>query len=82
MLGKVRLYNNAFNYQNYTKDDGITYKQRGAVHEFGHMMGLRDEYPEGNEYEHDYDSIMNSGESLRSRHFSNIQNWINDCCEK
>ncbi len=28
---------------------GGTMKQRGAVHEFGHMLGLKDEYPSAND---------------------------------
>ena len=82
LRGKVYLYDNAFSFSEFLKPDGKIYKQRGAVHEFGHMLGLRDEYngAAGEEYVTDYDSIMNSGEALRLRHFSHIQSWINDCC--
>ncbi len=82
ILGKVNLANDAFSYRKFPKEDKVIYKQRGAVHEFGHMLGLRDEY-KGNidkEILEDYDSVMNSGESPRKRHFSNIQGWINEHC--
>ena len=81
-LGRTNLAQDAFSYREFPKKNKVVYKQRGAVHEFGHMLGLRDEY-KGNidkEILEDYDSIMNSGESLRKRHFSNIQGWINEHC--
>ena len=84
IFGKVRLYNDPFIYSQRRKGDGNIYKQRAAAHEFGHMLGIKDEYNgvAGEQYKNDYNSIMNSGESLRNRHFSNIQSWINNCCDK
>jgi hypothetical protein len=50
--------------------------QRGAVHEFGHMLGLEDEYPQTSKYSADYDSVMNSGESIFSRHDAYYIKWL------
>lgn len=48
--------------------------QRGAAHEFGHMLGLRDEYPGARNpiagWEHDGSSIMFAGETVRPRHYA------------
>lgn len=52
------------------------YKQRGAVHEFGHMIGLPDEYKASSPHVKDFDSIMNSGEKLYSRHDSVHMQWL------
>ncbi len=58
-------------------------KQRGAVHEFGHMMGYRDEYvndagvAEDNPHHlTDLRSILNSGESVRERHYVFWADWL------
>jgi hypothetical protein len=50
-------------------------RQRGAVHEFGHMIGLPDEY---NNSRHivDLHSIMHSGETIRDRHYSLFVDWV------
>lgn len=53
------------------------YRQRTAMHEFGHMLSLRDEYAhselrtsESNkDWPDDHDSVMNKGESIRPRHY-------------
>ena len=50
--------------------------QRGAIHEFGHMLGLNDEY---NRKEHFFDvsSIMHSaGEKIRDRHLKQFKDWV------
>ena len=53
--------------------------QRGAIHEFGHMLGLKDEYNCAMHFR-DFKSIMHSaGESIRERHLQQFQNWV---CEK
>jgi len=59
--------------------DGTT--QRGAIHEFGHMMGLLDEYKTNGKlegYDQDHDSVMNIGEEIRERHYQYLQDWINN----
>jgi hypothetical protein len=62
---------------------GASMPQRGTVHEFGHMLGLRDEYsgakvdPNPN-YTGDLDSIMNSGETVRQRHYAPFAGWLTD----
>ncbi|HYF06987.1 MAG TPA: hypothetical protein VD970_05155 [Acetobacteraceae bacterium] len=63
------------------KAPGVT--QRAAVHEFGHMMGLRDEYldakgrPEDNpHWTADIHSVMNSGEQVRDRHYTMFAYWV------
>ncbi len=53
--------------------------QRGAVHEFGHMLGLNDEYPaaKGNmNWTADTESIMHSGEKVRPRHYVPFATWL------
>ncbi len=56
--------------------------QRGAVHEFGHMMGLRDEYGAGGVAEDnpswlgDLGSVMNRGEGVRDRHYAFFAHWL------
>lgn len=49
-------------------------RQRGAIHEFGHMIGLDDEYD--GKYVIDIKSVMHSGEETRDRHFSHFVDWI------
>jgi hypothetical protein len=58
--------------------------QRGAVHEFGHMMGYRDEYLKDGKAEgisgwtDDKVSVMNLGERVQPRHYI----WLADWCNK
>jgi hypothetical protein len=57
---------------------GASMLQRAAVHEFGHMLGLPDEYPAavpGGPNVADTDSIMHSGEALRQRHHKEFREW-------
>lgn len=49
--------------------------QSGAAHEFGHMLGLGDEYING-AYVNDLDSIMNAGSTVESRHLQNFSDWV------
>ncbi|MEM0907385.1 MAG: hypothetical protein AAGJ94_08480 [Pseudomonadota bacterium] len=57
--------------------------QRAAVHEFGHMIGLDDEYPDSALFPSwyppanhtDTDSIMHSGEVIRVRHLAEFREW-------
>lgn len=58
---------------------GASMHQRGVVHEFGHMLGLRDEYSSANANPHhtgDLDSIMNVGERVRQRHYAPFAGWL------
>lgn len=60
---------------------GASMPQRGTVHEFGHMLGLRDEYAEADDnpnYTGDSDSIMNSGELVRRRHYAPFAAWLTE----
>lgn len=72
ITGIVNLDSNDFNYVP-KKGGGL---QRGAVHEFGHMLGLADEYKVGTPYTNDINSIMNSGESVRNRHNAVYTKWL------
>lgn len=58
---------------------GASMKQRDAVHEFGHMLGLRDEYAAANDNKYhlnDLDSVMNLGEVVRERHYAPFAGWL------
>ncbi len=60
---------------------GATMTQCDAVHEFGHMLGLRDEYAAANDNPHhtgDNDSIMNVGELVRQRHYAPFAAWLTE----
>jgi hypothetical protein len=50
--------------------------QRGVVHEFGHMLGLEDEYEGDSSHQHDRASVMNFGESIRERHHEPVRSWV------
>lgn len=66
-------------------DKGASEKQKGAVHEFGHMIGLGDEYPDGRAgvdhaalvktalgttlSEGKTNDIMSSGNSIEKQHY-------------
>ena len=53
------------------------HSQRGAVHEFGHMLGLADEYLDKSAHKKDFKSIMHSGERVVARHDSALMKWLN-----
>jgi hypothetical protein len=57
---------------------GVIYRQRGAVHEFGHMLGLDDEYEPNNPHKNDYASVMNAGETIYPRHDAVYMGWLNE----
>lgn len=60
---------------------GATMKQRDAVHEFGHMLGLRDEYAAAKANTNhlaDLNSIMNVGEVVRDRHYAPFAAWMTE----
>ena len=50
--------------------------QSGAAHEFGHMLGLADEYKTSSKHVKDCASIMHSGSSTRPRHNSTMIKWL------
>lgn len=50
--------------------------QRGIVHEFGHMLGLPDDYAPDSPHFHDVASVMHSGEAIRPRHDAVFMNWL------
>ena len=50
-------------------------RQRGAIHEFGHMLGLPDEY-HNSRHIVDPMSIMHSGENIRDRHYGLFADWV------
>ena len=59
---------------------GASDPQVGAAHEFGHMIGLPDEYngSAGPEAAQDTDSIMHTGMDVRERHLDIVESWIED----
>jgi hypothetical protein len=68
-------------------DPFYTFKsgQREAAHEFGHLLGLADEYlnnegePEENpHWIADFNSIMYLGEDIRARHFTPFAYWLTE----
>jgi len=61
----------------YLDSEDLVYvgRQRGAVHEFGHMIGLPDEY-QNSRHIVDLKSIMHSGEEIRDRHYSLFVDWV------
>jgi hypothetical protein len=55
--------------------------QRGAVHEFGHMLGYRDEYPAAKangSWTADSVSVMHSCEDAKPRHYAFFADWLTD----
>ena len=76
-LGNTTLDSNDLTSQH----KGSGRSQRDAVHEFRHMLGLRDEYTVANDNPHhtgDLDSIMNFGETIRQRHYAPFAAWLTD----
>ena len=51
---------------------GLGFLQSGAGHEFGHMIGLGDEYRAGDPGFADKDSIMNTGSTVEPRHTARL----------
>lgn len=49
--------------------------QLPAVHEFGHMLGLPDEYKKSSPDEADRLSVMHGGASVRRRHYAEVLRW-------
>lgn len=78
LIGKVYLDSEDFTA--ITKSGGE--KQRGVVHEFGHMLGLPDEYKVGTNHAKDIKSIMNGGELIRNRHNAVYIKWLDKILSK
>lgn len=55
---------------------GASMPQVASSHEFGHMIGLPDEYHPGHVHESDTDSIMHSGMEVRDRHLDIVGEWV------
>jgi hypothetical protein len=59
---------------------GGTGTMRDAIHEFGHMLGYRDEYPgatkENSVWNGDMDSVMRAAEKIQPRHYVFFADWI------
>lgn len=57
---------------------GASDPQVGAAHEFGHMIGLPDEYNgrAGPEAAQDTDSLMHTGMDVRERHMDLFESWV------
>lgn len=60
-------------------DKGATDPQVAAAHEFGHMIGLPDEYNGngGADAQNDTDSVMHTGMDVRDRHLDIVEDWVN-----
>lgn len=50
-------------------------RQTGMIHEFGHMIGLPDEYNRDSTHFGDKNSVMNRGAEVRDRHLAHFLNW-------
>lgn len=61
---------------------GHNQSQRGAIHEFGHMLGLPDEYLKSSPHKNDYASVMNSGERVYNRHDMPYMKWLEEKLKK
>lgn len=58
--------------------------QTGSIHEFGHMLGLGDEYTSdaAKAVQKDKKSIMNSGSTVRPRHYTSLLQWAEKKIDK
>jgi hypothetical protein len=77
-------------------DNGVTvrkvrkagnFQQITSAHEFGHMIGLDDEYGPlfggaAGSHNSDYTSLMNIGSKVRKRHTIYLLNWLNNTLAK
>lgn len=87
------LDSNDLKWKDLTKRAGVSEKQKGAVHEFGHMIGLDDEYDDkeagishaalvqsalGKKIkEGDSDDIMSCGNSINKQHYVTFLDALN-----
>lgn len=87
--GKCLLDSNDFRVKTFEHDCDpdarycvLSTHQRGAVHEFGHMLGLKDEYPTArhvaSHWSNDVASVMNCGEEVRERHYAPFADWLTE----
>lgn len=58
-----------------SEDISYVGRQRGAIHEFCHMIGLADEH-KNSRHIIDIKSVMHSGEETRDRHFAHFCDWV------
>ncbi|MFP4240155.1 MAG: hypothetical protein ACLFRZ_12720 [Rhodosalinus sp.] len=73
-------------HQEFDDDEEFVATQSVAAHEFGHMIGLEDEYAGamnsrfGDDHPHadDRHSIMNLGNNLEDRHLRILEDWVED----
>jgi len=72
--GNVSLDSEDINFVN----KGYKNPQRGVVHEFGHMLGLEDEYLTTSKHLADLRSIMHSGEDILHRHDAPYIKWLEE----
>ena len=56
--------------------------QLAAVHEFGHMIGMPDEYHTSSPHHSEADSIMHGGTKVKERHFTHLASWANKRIKK
>lgn len=73
--GNSRLDDGDFKLEQKAHIGNQKFYQRGIVHEFGHMLGLKDEY-KGGHWVGDLGSIMNSGEQVMGRHLKFLASWV------
>jgi len=78
LWGTVNLDSEDINFVN----KGYKNPQRGVVHEFGHMLGLKDEYITTSKHTADLHSIMHSGEDILNRHDTPYIKWLNDTLKR
>lgn len=87
------LDSNDLEWKDLTDKAGVTEKQKGAVHEFGHMIGLGDEYKDSKAgishaamvqsalgkkiTEGDSDDIMSCGNSINKQHYVTFLDALN-----
>lgn len=65
-----------------SKGGGPGVLQSGASHEFGHMIGLGDEYKGGHPNVADQDAIMNRGSEVEPRHSNHLADLANAIIER